>query len=160
MPNFQPIPMSELKRNRLMERGVYDFEVRSAENKTFQTGSKGILLKCTVFQPNGGEKWIDCNLVFSEKALFQVADFCAAVGLMANYESGNLDARDCEGRAGKCRVGIEEKEGYEPRNKISGFVVPKPANAAPRSQPQSARVTPAPASTSAPTPSDDSEIPF
>lgn len=161
MPNFNPIPISELKRNRLMERGTYDFEVRSAENKTFQTGSKGILLKCTVFPPNGGEKWMDCNLVFSPKALFQVADFCATVGLLANYESGNLDARDCEGRSGKCRVGVEEQEGYDPRNKITGFVVPKVV-----SQPQAAPLTtPRPASQAAAPadilpPDTDDDIPF
>lgn len=151
--------MSELKRNRLLERGQYDFEVRKAENKRFQTGSTGIALTCAVFTPNGGEKWIDCNLVFAEKALFQVADFCATTGLTAHYESGNLDANDCIGRGGKCRVGIEEKDGYEPRNKITGFVAPKAANVEPaRSQPQSAKVTVEPPKKTHKT--DPDEIPF
>jgi hypothetical protein len=153
MPSFQPIPQSELKRNRLMDKGTYDFEVVKAENKTFGTGSNGIALTVAVFGPSGGQKWIDCNLVFVPKAMFQVADFCATTGLMGHYELGNLDAQDCLGRGGKCRVGIEEKEGYEPRNKITGFVAPKAANAgaAPR-QAQSARVatdTQRPATTTA-----------
>lgn len=162
MPQFVPIPQSELKRNRLLPKGKYDFEILRAENKTFNSGSQGIALKVGVFNENGGQQWIDDYLVFVDKAIFKVADFCACVGLQDKYEAGELDARDCVGRSGQCRVGIEEQDGYEPKNKITGYIAPKAANAEPqRSQPQSAKVTPTQRPAPAPAPVDDKDtLPF
>lgn len=165
--DFTPTPRSELKRNRLLPKGTYDFEIIKAESKTFNSGSRGIALKVGVFTESGAQMWVDDYLVFVGKALFKVADFCDAVGLAAAYDAGQLDACDCVGKTGKCRVGIEEQDGYEPRNKITGYVVPKPANGEPaKPQAQSARVTtetqrpatPAPVAANSDAPEDD--IPF
>jgi hypothetical protein len=162
MPDFTPIPRNELKRSRLLPKGTYDFEVLKAERKTYKSGSQGIALKIGVFTENGGQQWVDDYLVFADKALFKVADFCEAVGLTAHYDAGRLEAQDCVGRAGKCRVGIDEQDGYEPRNKIAGYVASKPANAEPqRAQAQSVRVTPAPAAAgTVAANSDKDSIPF
>lgn len=146
MPTFKPKTDKELQAENLLPIGEYDFEILGAENKTFRTGSEGIALKVGVFTSSGAQRFVNDNLIFQDNCMFKVSNFCKCVGLYEAYKAGNLDAEDCKGRGGKLRLKIEEEGEYPAKNVVANYVAPKAANAEPkRSQPQSAKVTSAPA---------------
>jgi hypothetical protein len=141
MPSFTPKSDSELNAERLLPDGEYGFEILGAENKRFGTGSEGIALKVGVYLPTGACRFVNDNLVFTDKAMFKVSQFCKCVGLYERYKAGQLDAEDCKGRTGRCKLATEPEGEFQAKNKVSSYIVPKSANGEPkRSQPQSAKV--------------------
>lgn len=129
MPRFTPKSDNELNAERLLPEGEYDFEVSKAVDKTFKSGSVGIALTLMVFTPDGTSRIVNDNLVFSESAMFKVSQFSKAVELYEKYTLGEIDAADCEGRTGRCKVGIEPEGEYPAKNKIKSYVVPKSVKA-------------------------------
>lgn len=110
--------------------GEYNFEIIGAENKRFSTGSDGIALKVGVHTDTGAVRFVNDNLVFTDKAMFKVSQFCKCVGLVTQYEAGELDAEDCKGRVGKLRISVEPEGEYPAKNKVAGYIVPKSGPAA------------------------------
>lgn len=127
MPSFVPKTDSELAAERLLPKGEYDFDIIKAENKTSKTsGAPMIVLTVGVYPGDSDrQQWVTDNLVFVEKAMFKVSQFAKAVGLEAAYRAGNIDAQDCVGRAGRCKVDIEPEGEYPAKNKITSYVIPK-----------------------------------
>lgn len=167
MPSFRPKTDKELAAENLLPIDpIYDFEVMGAElTRSKSSGNEMIALKVGVFTETGACRFVNDNLVFTEKAMFKVSQFCKATGLYERYKAGNLDAEDCKGRTGKLKLGIEPEGEFPAKNKVASYIIPKPANgeAAPR-QAQSARVatdTQRPATPPVAANSDDSDaIPF
>jgi hypothetical protein len=122
---FTPKSDSELNSERLLPKGEYDFEVSKAIDKTFKSGSIGIALTVTVFQPDGTCRLVNDNLVFTDAAMFKVSQFSKCVGLYEKYSQGEINAIDCERRSGRCKVDIEPEGEFPAKNVIKGYVVPK-----------------------------------
>lgn len=122
---FTPKSDSELNKERLLPEGEYDFEINKAADKTFKTGAVGIALTVMVYAPDGTARLVNDNLVFSDAAMFKVSQFSKCVGLYEKYKEGEISFTDCEGRSGKCKVGIEPEGEYPAKNKIKSYVVPK-----------------------------------
>lgn len=162
MPTFKPKTDKELQAENLLPVGEYDFEILGAENKTFRTGSEGIALKVGVFTSTGAQRFVNDNLIFQDSCMFKVSNFAKCVGLYEAYKAGNIDAQDCVGRTGKCKLKIEEQGEYPAKNTVASYVVPKAANAGPsRAQAQSVRVTPTQRPAQPPTPVDKKDgLPF
>jgi hypothetical protein len=156
MPSFKPKSDSELNSERLLPKAEYDFEVTKAEDKRFSTGSEGIALTVMLFVSDGTQRLCNDNLVFSEKAMFKVSNFAKATGLYEQYKAGRIDASDCEGRVGRCKVDIEPEGEFPAKNKITTYVVPKEARKP--EQKQAVKVTPAPQAE--PADDDSSDVPF
>lgn len=138
MASFTPKSDSELQNERLLEIAEYDFSIIKAEDKKSKTtGAEMIALTVGVYTGEGDrQQWVNDFLVFTDKAMFKVSQFCKATGLYGLYKAGNLSARDCHGRVGRCKVGIEpERDGYPAKNKITSYVIPKEANAAASDEP-------------------------
>lgn len=152
MPSFIPKSESDLNAERLLPKGEYDFEIGKAENKRFSTGSEGIALTVNIFTQDGAIRLVNDNLIFMESCMFKLSNFCKATGLYEHYKAGRLDAADCVGRNGRCKLDIEPEGEYPAKNKVTSYVVPKDQR------------RPAPARPSSPTPAtnppDEDDVPF
>lgn len=157
MPTFTPKSDSELQSERLLPKGEYDFEILKAENKISKTSGAGMIaLTVGVYTGNGDrQQWVNDNLVFVEKAMFKVSQFAKATGLYQLYKAGRIDAQDCVGRGGRCKVDIEPEGDYPAKNKITSYVAPKEV------APLARESAPAPvqSQTATPPPAED-DVPF
>lgn len=125
--SFQPKSESELaSQNLIPDKTECDFEVLQAFDKISKSsGLPMIEVKLNVYREDGSGKFINDYLTGGMEA--KLRHFCDTTGLLPQYQAGALCAADCVGRAGKCRVGIEEdKNGqYPPKNKIKDYIVRK-----------------------------------
>jgi hypothetical protein len=157
---FTPKPESEVSGNGLWPEGIVDFEVMEAEETTSRNGDDMIKLKIKVFNETGGSRTVYEYLLGTDSMQWKVRAFCAATGLLDQYETGELDAIDMEGRTGKAKLVIQkDKTGqYGDKNAIGSYIahVEKPKAAAVR-KPEVRR-----AQVARPAPQDDlsDEIPF
>jgi hypothetical protein len=106
-----------------MPPGEYDFEVAKATAQVSKaSGSDMIKLELNVFKGDRQYKVWD-YLVQTDKALYKIHQFCASVGLLKKYESGELTALDCEGKTGAVKIGIQPAKGdYEAKNVVKGYI--------------------------------------
>jgi len=118
----------------LLPEGVYPFKVKSASPHTSQaTGNQSIKLELDV---KGKE--VKCYL--SANYLFLLKHFCDHTGLEDAYKAGKLDAGMCVGKAGHCKIIVEEPEpgtNYFPKNVVKDFFKPdasKQASASPNDE--------------------------
>lgn len=141
---FQPKSEDELKRERLMPDGEYDFTVAEAQEKQSAKGNDMLAIKLTVYTPDGSERttrdWIMAGSL-------KLREFCYATGLDGVYEAGELTDQDCVGRSGRAHIVTrDDKTGqYGPQNAVKGYIIPPPEAAKPvarpAAQPQARPVT-------------------
>jgi hypothetical protein len=115
--------------------GEYDFEVSEAEDGQSQSsGRDQIKLVLWVFNDEGGRRTVFDYLGSDEKSQWKVRHFCAAVGLIEKYESGDLEAWDCQGRTGRLALGVRAARGeYQAQNTVRDYIeADAPARASPR----------------------------
>ena len=122
---FQPKTEEQLQRESLLEPGIYDFEVQSAEDTTSSAGNDMIATTLKVFRPDGGHILVNDWLL--EKMAFKLIHFCRTTGLDAIYDSGDLAAQHCLGRSGKVLLIIKQDPGYAPKNAVKDYHAPKEA---------------------------------
>lgn len=129
---FTPKTDREIQLAMCADPGEYDFEVVGAEDGVSKSSGNPmttITLKVFVGQ---SEKSIKDYLM--EKLQYKLKHFMYAVGLGAEYEAGGLDAHALIGRSGKLVLGIQQQEGYGPKNTVKDYVVPGKESAAPKAQ--------------------------
>jgi hypothetical protein len=118
-----PISEADARDAGLRKRGLYDFEVTSAEEQTSSKGNDMIKLMVKCYDTEGHSFTLFDYLVSSDGMAYKVRHFASATGLLATYEKGELSADDCLGKTGRCQVGIERgKNGYSDKNNISDYV--------------------------------------
>jgi hypothetical protein len=101
-------------------KGVYDFEVADAQDSISKSGNEMIVLDLLVYNQHGHQrKMKDWLLELMPVKLHQA---CQSVGLHAEYEQGTVQAHFFVGRSGKLHLGIDKKEGFDDRNKVTGYV--------------------------------------
>jgi len=128
--NFTPKSEMELTEDRLAKDGDYDFKVLEASDETSKSGNAMIKLKLGVF--NGDAlRWHVFDYLVPQMEV-KLRHFCDCTGLLADYESGSLSAQFCRGRAGRCRLVIEEGEGsYPDKNVVKDYILRKAKPLAP-----------------------------
>jgi hypothetical protein len=124
-------------------RGAYDFEVSTAEDAISKKGSEMIVLELLVFDEHGNHKKLKDWLV--ESLPVKLKHACAAVGLHAAYENGNVASFDFVGRTGRLMLGIQKQDGFPDRNNVTGYVPAAEAAARPAA-PRPAAARPPPSS--------------
>jgi hypothetical protein len=97
-----PMSDEELAKQGLLEPGIYDFEVASAEDKVSSKGNDMIELKLNVYDADGSIRPIRDWIMPQMAKKFK--HFHNACGMMDKYDSGSLVASDVVGKAGKCMV--------------------------------------------------------
>lgn len=121
---YNPKSEAELASDGLWPESIVDFEVMEAEDTTSRAGSDMVKLKVKVFNDQGASRTVYEYLVGIDSMQWKIRAFCAAVGLLEQYETGELDAVDMEGRTGKCKLIIQkDKSGSFPdKNAIGAYI--------------------------------------
>lgn len=138
---FTPKTEEECTKFTLLPAGIYDFEVTAARNKISNAGNDMIEIELKVFHDDGSATVKDYLM---EAVAYKMRHFCAAAGLMAQYDSGELDDIDCIGATGKVKLEISKckqkpnsDECYPDKNGVKDYIVPeggaKPASREPGS---------------------------
>ena len=135
-------PSPEPKSN-VLKPGIYPFSVLDAKEEVSRAGNDMIHLKLGVERPNGTDQWVHDYIVATQPAKLKA--FCAAVGLLADFERGEIDAHSIIGQSGKVKVRVEPAKGNYPEKNAVAEYVELPADEKP------AKTT---------TPAADEEIPF
>ena len=142
--------------------GIYDFEVHeAADEMSKSTGREQMKLSLYVFNDAGQRRMVFDYLGTDEKSQWKVRHFCASVGLIAEYEKGELDAWDCTAKQGKLALNIRPARGeYAAQNQVKDYL-PRDEKAS-ASRPAARTATPALAARK-PVPAgnvEDDDIPF
>jgi hypothetical protein len=124
---FQPKSAAEIKAessnrtNTLWPRGTYDFEVVNATDEVSKAGNEMIKLQLRVFDASGSTQMVwDYLLSSIAEKLMHAAE---AFGLTSQYDAGELDASDFEGKAGQVILYIQKgKDGYPDKNAVADYV--------------------------------------
>lgn len=121
---FQPKSEKELAADGLWPAGEYPFEVIEAEDTVSQkSGADMVKLTINVFNDDGKSRRVYDYLVGTPGGQFKVRGFAAATGLIDQYESGEMEAIDMQGRTGKCKIKIDKGDGSFPeKNAIATYV--------------------------------------
>lgn len=120
---FTPRTEEEVQQYKLIEPGVYSFEVVGAQDKFSRAGTEMIELKLKVWDNNGKERLVFDYLL--EALDYKVRHFCYATGIGTKYEDGTLQAEDCFFKTGKVDIYIaKDKTGkYPDKNAVKDYVV-------------------------------------
>lgn len=122
---FTPISEQEAasQSSSLWKAGVYDYEVRNAEDKTSSGGNEMTALEVWVYDQSGGRRLVFDYLVASENTVWKIRRFAESCGLLDQFDKGVLEAADCEGRTGRCKLAVAPaKDGYEAKNVIRDYI--------------------------------------
>lgn len=124
--SFEPKKEDELID--LLEKGDGDYEVIKAVRKDSKSnGLPMIELQLKVWDHNGTQGLVYDYLMLtgSKFSLRKIRHFCYSNGMESFYESGKLSASDCEGKTGKCYIGIQkDKNGqYPDKNIIADYTM-------------------------------------
>lgn len=119
---FKPKTEDEIKMDGLAKDGDYDFEVLDAQDQTSKKGNAMIALKLGIYSGDA-VRWHVYDYILEAMA-HKLRHFCDSVGLLDKYQGGTLSASDCVGRAGKCRLVVQEdKKGqYPPKNSVDDYI--------------------------------------
>lgn len=103
--------------------GTYDFTVKEAEEGISAAGNEQIKLTLLVYNRQGQQRTVSDYLPASKKAQWKVRHFAESVGMVRQYDSGELPTREMQGRPGRCKLGVEEATGtYAAKNKVLDYV--------------------------------------
>lgn len=117
-----PVTAKQAEAMGLIPRSLQDFEVLTADEETSKSGNEMLKVKLGI-EHDGRTRWVTDYLVATEGMAYKVRHFAESIGLLAEYEAGDLHAADVRGRAGRCRVGIEPaKDDFPAKNKIIDYV--------------------------------------
>lgn len=126
---FAPKTEKELSEANLWPVGNYAFEVLEAEEAVDKNSNPMFKLKVKVFKDSGASQNIFdyVSPTWMEFKLRHLADAC---GLLAEYESGEIEAYQLVGKTGYCKVFIskDKKNEYPDSNKIADYLTDKPAD--------------------------------
>lgn len=156
---YQPKTEKELQDQLLWPDGEYDFEVVKAEPaksgpQSKSPGTEFIKLNVAIFNDAGGKKFI--NAILHPAMEWQLRQFCEEGGIIAKYDSGSLEADDCQGICGKLQLKTKEAEGNFPaKNEVKAWGVKKKAEKA-----KTTSAPPSPVSKGDAPPNDGDDVPF
>lgn len=132
---FTPRTEEECDTRTLLPNGEYDATVLEAsDEKSKASGNDQIHLLLLVKADDGQQNRVHDYLL--EAMAGKLRHFCAAAGLMSEYEAGTLTAADCSGQDVRVRLGVEKgKDGYADKNAVKDYLsrnghAAKPAPAA------------------------------
>ena len=135
---FQPKTEQEVAGGSVWPAGEVDFEILEAQETVSKTDNDMIKLRVRVHNAQGNSKTLFDYLVATEGGAYKVRHFAEVVGLLANYERGELYADDLPGKTGRCKLSIRKSPEYGDQNQIQDYVK-DPAAARSASSVQAAR---------------------
>ena len=144
---FTPKSEKEIQSANLLPAGEYDFTVVRAEDTKSKAGNDMIKVTIGIYMPNGTQRLMDGYLL--ESVPHKLRHFAETIGLLAQYEMGQLGADELEGRAGRVKIRIKEQTDYPSKNEVKDYVVDKSKRAP----------LPAPTFVNKPLPGEEDDLP-
>lgn len=121
---MQFIPMTEEEINLLdlIEPGIYQFLVMAGEDVISKNGNEMIKLTIKIWDKNGSERIVFDYLL--TQIPHKIRHFCTTTDQLHKYEQGTLSDRDCKGKSGNLKLGIQkDKTGqYKDKNVVIDYV--------------------------------------
>jgi hypothetical protein len=124
--------------------GDFDFQVYDASEEQSSTGNDMIKLTLHVFNEEGNKRTVFDYLVNSENSQFKIRHFSAAIGLLADYERGELDVNNIVEKTGRLKLRIKPAQGDYPANNAVQDYLPRGEEPARAVRPASPRPAAAP----------------
>ena len=125
---FTPKTEAELKESELLPEGEYQFEILTAEDtQSKSTGNDMLKLSLRIFE-NGGEnsQRVFDYLVSIDSMIWKIRHFAESIGMLPEYESGEMLAETLPGRTGKCKIIIQPASGqWDAKNAVKDYL-PRP----------------------------------
>jgi hypothetical protein len=119
---FEPKTAKEIDELGLLPVGEYDFLVHEAEDTQSKKGNDMAVVKLLIDGPSGEIKIVD-YLVAIDSMAYKIRHFAESVGLLAEYEKGEMPAEIMVGKTGKCKLVVAPaKDGYRAKNTVSDYL--------------------------------------
>lgn len=126
---FKPKTEAEIAEAGLWPKGDYAFEILEAEDTTSKSSGKEMIkMKVKVFNETGSSQNI-FDYLLPDSMEYKLRHLAEACDLLAEYESGNLEAYTLVGKTGYAKVGVSKEDPtgqYPKKNQISDYLVDKP----------------------------------
>lgn len=122
---YKPKSEEQIAKERLIPDGIYDFEILEANDGCSKSGKDMITLKMRVYLPSGNSISLTDWLVATEEMSWKIRKFAESIGMLAEYETGELIADDMPGRSGKVQITSKDDPEYGPQNRVKGYGEPK-----------------------------------
>jgi hypothetical protein len=132
--SFPVMTEEEIQALNLVDEGIYDFEVVKATQKTSKSGNQMIELQLAIWDDKGKNHIVFDYLVSITSMIYKIKHFCDTVGLTAEYQSGNFDVMQCEGRRGKVHIIVQAGQPnpnggmYSDKNAVRDYVIDDKGN--------------------------------
>jgi len=119
---FKPKTDNELAEAGLWKDGIYDFEVVSAEDAVSKSsGNDMVVLELRFFDDDEKTKTIKDYITSTQD--FKLKAAAKAMGLLSQYDTGNLSAGHFEGKAGKASIKTQPAQGdFTPKNVVASYI--------------------------------------
>ena len=113
----------------VLEKGEYPFSVKSCKQGITKSGDYNMLTVELILLDSKGSQhplkdWI---LLDCKDMAWKFRHFCATIGMLENYDAGDIDPFDIPGKNGVAKVSVEEYEDdgeIKKSNKIKDYVKP------------------------------------
>jgi hypothetical protein len=118
---FDPKTEEQIDNESLLAAGEYDFEVAEAEDTQSKKGNDMLVLTLAIEDGDGQVHKVTDYIV--EAVAYKIRHLASGVGLLKEYESGNLPAHLLKGRTGKCKIRVEPAKGdFRAKNTVNDYV--------------------------------------
>ena len=119
--NFQPKTEQEIQDAKLWKKGDYDFAIEDAAEKQSKAGHPMIEVKLRISDGKGKSRPLTDYLLAETPE--KLRHCCAALGLLAKYETGILADDDFVGKRGRLKLTVEKAKGeYGPKNAVADYI--------------------------------------
>lgn len=116
-----PKTEQEVEEAGLLPAGEYDFEIVDAEDTTSKKGNDMLVVTLSIADTDGRDHKVIDYLV--DAVAYKVRHFASAVGVLKEYEAGNIPAHLLRGRTGKCKLRLEPAKGeFRAKNSVNDYV--------------------------------------
>lgn len=122
---FNPKSADEVNTRKLWPAGTYDFEIVKAEDTVSKAGNDMVKIVLKIFNQAGDYILLSDYLLSDEAMAFKLRHCCEAIGILAKYETGQLEAGDFVSGTGvlKLRVRKSTDPQYpEDQNQINDYM--------------------------------------
>jgi hypothetical protein len=148
--------------------GDYPFEIHdAADDVSKASGREQLKLTLYVFDPDGNRRTVFDYIGADEKSAWKARHLAEAVGVVQQYEAGELDPFDLVGKTGDLKLRVKPAQGDYPANNAVQDYIAKNGEAKASPRPATLRVDNRPAAPARPANGgttggvlDDDSIPF
>lgn len=133
----EPKTAKEVDEMGLLPAAIYDFIIAEADDTQSKAGNDMAVIKLKIEDENGREHKIVDYLVSIDSMAYKIRHFAESVGLLAEYEKGDMPADFMLGRTGRCKLVVQPAKGeYRAKNTVADYIVDKTAATGNPAKPQ------------------------